>query len=1101
MISVSEWLATLDLQQYASIFAENEVDLRTLQVLSDSDLRDLGLPYGPRKRLLNALAELKGRDTSKSETSGKGERRQITVLFCDMVGFTELAHRVDPEVLQGIIHRYEDACAVCITRYDGYVFQRLGDGIVAFFGFPLAHEGEAERAIRAALKIVETMAQLIVPEVGRIEVRIGIATGIVVVESVERGAVGETMNLAARLQNIAAPGNIVVSERVRRLAGGAFDYDDLGELNLKGIARPSRAFRVKGSGAAVSRFDAATSAGVSPLVGREQEIGLLLERWHQARNGAGQVVLVSGEPGIGKSRILSVLRQRAEAQGIRPLRFQCSPFYVNSAFYPIIATFERALAIGRNEPAASSLDKLEALIVGRFGQPLKDVRFIAAMLSVAFEERYGALTMSPQLVKLETNRVLVNVLKAAAGTQTSLMLFEDLHWADPSSLEVLNMLISQLGDVSMLAVLTSRPEFQATWAEHSYVSTLNLARLSVAQSSALIAKLVNGKTLPENLAARIVAKTDGVPLFVEELTKAILESGDLIDEGDRYAYSGSPSSVSIPETLRDSLTARLDRVAAVKQVAQVGAIIGREFSYELLAALELMPDAALARALSRLTESELAFNRGTIPNAFYTFKHALVQDAAYDSLLKTQRQPLHAKIAKALAARWPETADTQPELLAHHFTEAGLAEDAIPLWRRAGELAMQAFALPEAVTHLSKGMSLLETLPATPARDAIELSLRTSLAPAVIAQRGWGHAQVGRTLEPAWRLAESLAHRAGYLPILNALWVHYMCMDRLDISLQWAQKILSTGDAVHDDSLEIVGHRAMSATYYWMGDFISARKHGDIVQSSYDFQRHSHIAQLTNSDPLTGEGIYRTQYLWILGYPDQAVVASDAKDQHARRRNHPFDLAFALTLGAQVFDFRCEPDELLRRTEEGERVGREHGVALMWEVMAEISRSIVWLRSGRIDAGVRRLDKAIERIAATGHRIWIWYLRALEAEGLALTGDFAGARSLIDESVRRIQSGEERAHFAEVLRLKGWILIQQGHTAEAEAVLRAAIDVARTQKAKSWELRSATTLARLLADRGDAGSAQELLAPVYSWFTEGFDTRDLKEAKTLLEAG
>jgi len=1088
---INEWLKSLDLERYTALFAENDVDFNTLKVLTDEDLKELGLPFGPRKRVLKALADNRDAQSPSGAAVMSGERRQVTVMFCDMVGFTEIAHRVDPEILQGIIQHYEDACAVCITRYDGYVYQRLGDGIVAFFGFPLAHEGEAERAIRAGLKILETMVKLEVPEVDRLQVRIGIANGVVVVESLERGAVGETMNLAARLQSTAEPGSLVVSDRVRRLAGGIFDYEDLGELELKGIARAVRAYRVTGAAPAVSRFDAATRGGLTPLVNREHEIKVLLDRWQSARAGAGQVVLLSGEPGIGKSRLLSALCERADREGIRPLRFQCSPFHVNSAYYPVTSALETELEFAREESVPSRLDKLEALVVGRFARPLADVRFIATMLAVPCDERYGALDMSPRLVKLETNRVLLEIVRAAARAQQSLLLFEDLHWADPTSLELLDLLIADLDTVPMLAVFTGRPQFQSTWGKYAHFTALHLPRLTQAQSGLLIERVVMRKMLPASLAEQIIARSDGVPLYVEELTKAILESSQLTEEGGR---------VQIPETLRDSLTARLDRVATVKQVAQVGAVIGREFSYELLAALDLMPEAALRRALAQLIESELAFSRGIIPNATYTFKHALVQDTAYDSLLRSQRQPLHARIAQLLVERWPETAETQPELLAHHFTEAGLADRAVDYWRSAGELAMHAFAVPEAVTHLNKGMTLLALLPATPERDVKELALRTALAPAVVVQRGWGHADVVRTLEPAWVLAESLEQRRSYLPILNAVWVHYMTTDQLAISLQWAEKLLTIGAAAGDDSLEIVGHRAAAASYYWQGDFTAARRHGDCVNAMYDPERHWHIAQLTNSDPLTGEGIYRPQYLWMLGYPDQAMAASNAKDEHARRRNHPFDLAFALTLGAQVFDFRCEPDQLLRLTEEGERVGRRHGVALMWEVMAEISWGIGWLRSGRIEEGRRRLDRAIERLAATGHRVWLCYLRALQAQSLALSGDLTAARILIDDSVRRVRLGEDRAHYAEILRLQGWVLFQQRQVDDAERTLRSAIAVARAQQAKSWELRSATTLARVLVERGERALAREWLAPVYSWFTEGFDTSDLQEAKALLEA-
>jgi len=1094
--SIADWLGKIGFGQYAGLFVDNEVDLATLRLLTDADLKELGLPFGPRKRLLNALKQ-----EAEPGPAAEGERRQLTVLFCDMVGFTELAQRVDPEVLQTIVGLYEDACSACISHYDGYIYQRLGDGIVAFFGFPLAHEGEAARAIRSGLEIVEAIARLDVPEVGRLRVHIGIATGIVVIAAGERNVVGETMNLAARLEGAAGPGRIVVSERVYRLAGGEFEYESLGELDLKGMAGPTRAYLVLGVGKAASRFDAAIRQNLPPLVGRAHEMERLLDRWQSVCNReGGQTVLLSGEPGLGKSHIASALLERLATDGVPSLRFQCSPFYVNSAFYPVISNFERTLDFGRDEAPDSRLDKLEALLVGRYKLPRGDVQFIAAMMSLPHESRYGPLTMTPRRAKEETIRILVNIVKAAARAEPCLLLFEDVHWADPTTLETLSLLIDRLDSIPVLVVLTHRPEFEPPWSGYVRVTTLNLARLVPAQSRQLVSNLTGGKALPAELVDQIIAKTDGVPLFVEELTKTILESGDLIAQGDRYLYAGSSVTVSIPETLRDSLMARLDRVAAVKRIAQVGSVIGREFGYELIAEIAMMSEAALADVLSRLVASELASCRGTIPQAVYTFKHALVQDTAYDSLLKSQRMTLHGKIAQALEKRWPESRDTMPELLANHYTAAGLFEAAAPYWRRAGELAMQRFALPEAITHLNNGMMLIEKMPPGPQRDLMELELRTILGPAVVAQHGWGQSEVSRILEPAWSLTESLDHRPSYAPVLHSLWVHYLCVDRLALSLQSAEKLLTAGAAARDDSLVLVGYRAAIGSHYWLGDFTAARRNGDALHALYDPQRHWHIAQLTNTDPLTGDGIYRGQYLWMLGYPDQARAASDAKDEHARRRNHPFDLAFALTLGAQVFDYLCEPAELLRRTEEAERVCRAHGVALLGEIMTEISRGIVSLRGGRAADSVVQLEKAIGRLEATGHRVWVRYLRGLEGEGLALTGDLEGARVLIDESVLATESGEERVHYAELLRLRGWVLMLQGRSEEAEADFRAAIGVARSQKAKSWELRSTTAVARLLAERGDRAAAREMLSGIYGWFTEGFETRDIKEAKGLLDA-
>jgi class 3 adenylate cyclase/tetratricopeptide (TPR) repeat protein len=1094
---VAAFLKPIGLEHLAELFAENEVDLATLLVLTDDDLKELGLPFGPRKKLLKAIAD----DGAKPVVpiDPEGERRQLTVLFCDMVGFTELAYRIDPELLKSIVQQYEDACTACIKRFGGYVYTMLGDGIVAFFGYPRAHEDEAERAIRAALDILETMAEFEFPEIGRLQVRIGIATGMVVVASGERNAVGETMNLASRLQGVARPGGIAISDRVYRLAGGGFDYEDLGEHELRGIANRMRVYGVRGVSSIISRFDAATQVGLTALVGREAEIQTLVDRWQGVRTGnVGHAVTMLGEPGIGKSRIIRAFRERLDGQGGRPLLFQCSQFHINSAFYPIIVALERLLGLNREMPVDARLDRIDAIVGRQFGLPVADVRFISALLSLPID-RYPPLAISARLVKAETIRVLVDLIAAMAREQHSLMLFEDAHWADPSTIEVLTRIVENLGDIPLLFILTHRHEFASPWSHHANVTALNLNKLTAAQSRSLIAGLAGDAALPAALITQIVAKTDGVPLFVEELTRTIIESGQLDIEGGRYVYAGNIGEVTIPDTLRDSLTARLDRVASIKKVAQIGSAIGREFSFELVAALGLMPHDDLVEALDQLTASGLASAHGAIPHAVYTFKHALVQDTAYDSLLKSQRKPLHSQIAQAIAARWPETLDNAPELLAHHFTAAGLAKDAIPLWRRAGETAMKRFALIEAVTHLQLGMKLLETQPETQGRAFAELGFRTMLGPAAVAQRGWGHGDVSSTLIPAWELAESLDHAESFLPILNSLWVHFLCRDQLQDSLRWAEKMLELGSQRSDDSLLVAGHRAASASYFWLGRFADAQRHGEKVHAIYDEARHWHIAQLTNTDPLTGEGIYRSQYLWMLGYPDSAVAATLANEAHARKRNHPFDLAFALTLGAQAFDFRAEPAELLRRTEEAARVGREHGVALLWEVMADISRGLALARGGELAESIDALDQAIARLAATGHRVWLAYLHAVRAEAMALTGDLEGADAMLDQSLQRIETGEERAHYAEVLRLKGWVLMLMGKPDLAEARLRVAIAVAQGQNARSWELRAATTLAELLAARGDAAAAHDLLAPLHDGFDEGLDTHDLRAAGALLD--
>ncbi len=1094
MSALTDWLDAHGFSEHAPLLIENDVDFATLLLLSDGDLKELGLSFGARKRLLGALAKTRAQKPEPAERAE--ERRQLTVMFCDMVGFTTLAQGVDPEVLKDIVRAYEDACAACIARYDGYLFQRLGDGIIAFFGFPLAHEREAERAIRAGIGIIDAMARFRAPDGTRLEVRIGIATGIVVVSADGRTAVSETMNLAARLQSVTEPGSIAVSSKVRKLAGDVFEYEDMGARSLKGITLPVNVYRVAGEATAEDR-----RGKVKPLIGRSAEMAELLDKWRRVHDvGEGFTINLCGEPGIGKSRIADALCASLEHEHAHVWRFQCSPFHSNSAFYPIRTHLDEVLQLGNGSSTDTRLDKLEALIVGRYGLPRSDVRFIAGMMSIPCEERYGALEISPRLAKQETVRVMEDMVAAAANLRPTLLLFEDMHWADPTTLETLERLIGKLAGIPLLIVATYRPEFEPHWSRNVNVAVLNLAKLTRQQCSEMVSRLAEGKSLPGEIVEQIIAKTDGVPLFVEELTRTILESGGLVEAGGRFVYTGPTLGFAIPETLRDSLTARLDRLAKAKAVAQIGSVIGRTFSHELVTALDQIDEAALAEGLSELTASGLAVSSGVAPGPVsYTFKHALVQDVAYDSLLRSQRKPLHARIAEVLEERYPQTREREPELLAHHYTAADAWAAAAPLWLKAGEVAMQRFAVPEADSHLRKGMGLLAATSPGVERDLLELRFRAALGPALVAGRGWGHPELSGVLEPAWSLAQRLEHRQGYLPILNALWVHYLCIDRLDVSLRWAEKLLEVGNATNDDSLVIVGHRAVSGSAFWLGRFDVAKAHGDRLHAMYDAKKHWHIAQLTNTDPLTGESIYRAQYLWIIGYPDQAVAASDDRDEHARRRNHPFDLAFSLTLGAQVFDFLCEPDELMRRAEEAESVGRRYGVSLFFEVMAEISRGIAWLRAGRHADAAMRLDRAIIRLAATGHRIWIGYLRALQAEALAQSGAIEAADKLLDDSIARIKAGEERCHLAEVLRLKGWLLARRGLSDEAEQRLHEAAALAREQGAKSWELRAMTTLARLLAERGERAQAFEMLEAIYGWFTEGFATKDLTDAKALLD--
>ncbi len=620
MTALGRWLAEIGLGSYDVVFSSNKIDFDVIRSLTDADLRELGLALGDRKRLLQAAAKLdeqRPADISFPAVAPTlpheaaiplgGERRQLTVMFCDLVGSTALSEKLDPEELRRLLDAYRTLCGEVIARYDGFIARYVGDGILTYFGWPTAHEEDAERAVRAALEIVHTARRASSTE--DLSVRIGIATGPVVVGAVagtgDRSelAVGSTPNLAARLQGLATGDEIVIATSTRRLAGNAFELTDLGEHDLKGIAEPVHAWRVERALMTESRFEAHRGGStLTPLVGRGAELDLLLSRWSQAQDGEGQVVLLSGEPGIGKSRVLNALRQRLEVQGVQALRFQCSPYHVNSAFWPAIDNLERALKFARDETEDAKLDKLEALIVTHYGRPLTDVRFVASMLSLPCEARYGALPMMPQKHKDETLRTLVDITEAVARKQPNVLLFEDAHWADPTTLEVLDLLIDRVRTIPLLVVLTYRPEFQSRWSQRGHVGALNLSKLTRSQSAAIVSALAGGKALPEALFEQILTRTDGVPLFVEELTKSILELGGLKEAGDHYEYSGSARTVSIPATLRDSLMARLDRFVPVKEIAQIGAAIGREFSYELIAAVAPLPQTQLDASLVQLCE-------------------------------------------------------------------------------------------------------------------------------------------------------------------------------------------------------------------------------------------------------------------------------------------------------------------------------------------------------------------------------------------------------------------------------------------------------------------------------------------------------------------
>ena len=1131
--SMTEWLQSVRLAEYAALFDEHEITLDVLPHLTEADIAQLGLPIGPRRKLVVAIEALaaaarapssEGRaSTSPSPAAGTGvvqrsgtwpvpevgsrsaERRQLTVMFCDLVGSTALAERLDPEELHDLMQAYRAACGAVVERYEGHVAQYLGDGLLIYFGWPTAHEDDAERGVRAALEMLDAVKAI--PSTTHLQIRIGVATGPVVVgetspqENAEsRLAVGETPNLAARLQGLAGPDEIVIAPTTRRLVLDTFALSDLGVHQLKGIAQPVQVWRVLGTQRTSGRFKAAHGGkDLAPLVGRDEESALLTRRWQQSRGGKGQVVLIGGQPGIGKSRLIQGLREQI-ADPHSALHYQCSPYHLNSPLYPFIEKFEHSAGFARGDSTAHRLQKMEAALTGTAAQLADAAPLFAALLSLP-TDRYPALDLSPQKRKERTLEALAGQVEAFARQGPVLLVVEDIHWVDPTSQELLELLVSKIHELPVLLVMTFRMEYTPPWAGSPGVTILTLNRLGRGQGAQLVDSVTAGRTLPQEVLDEILARTDGVPLFVEELTRSVLESGLLRDDGDHYTLMGPLSALAIPASLRDSLMARLDRLGAVKEIAQVGACIGREFSYELLARTSALEHGALATALDRLVDAGLVTSRNAPPKATYTFKHALVQDAAYESLLKSRRSALHARIADVLEHEFVELVVNRPEWLAHHFTQAGQLTAAIPLWRTAGTMAVGRVALKEAVAHFQAGLALVEQLPPSQERDASELAIREPLNAAWTGLKGWAAPEVGVNAAAILRLAESHGNAQSRLLAMWWVWTSTITQGRIADSRPWVERLLALGREADDADLRIFGHATAMVEHFLRGELLQSREETDRALASYDPRSAERWIQLTGHDLRTFVEVYACQLIWMLGYPDQAMQWSDASTAHAREDGHAFNLVWALTFSAYVFAYRREPERFLARVDEADQLARDQGLAFIHKVSVPQAKGIAELQSGRPRAASDLLRLGIDNWTKSGGRVRLPYVKSALAEALAQQGHLDTALEIIDECLEQIERPEwqERLWLAEVLRLKGWMLMRLDRNGEAEVQLRNAIACAQAQQAKSWELRSCTTLATLMAGDGRRTAALELLAPVYAWFTEGFDTKDLIDAKSLLD--
>jgi predicted ATPase/class 3 adenylate cyclase len=1117
-LDIDGWLRGIGLAQYAEMFRANDIDGELLGRLTNDDLKDIGIAsFGHRKKLLEAIAELAGAmpvspqpALIEPKTTDTAERRQVTVMFSDLVGSTALSARMDPEDLREIISAYQKCVAETVRRFGGFVAKYMGDGVLVYFGYPQAHEDDAEQAVRVGLELIAAVAGL--KTRAALQTRIGIATGLVVVGDLigsgaaqEQAIVGETPNLAARLQALAEPNTVVIAEGTRRLLGNLFEFEDLGAKDLKGIAGPVRAWAALRASSAEGRFEALHTTGLIALVGREEELELLLRRWSRAKTGEGQVVLLSGEAGIGKSRLTAALLERLATEPHTRLRYFCSPQHTDSAFYPITSQMERAAGFARDDKPQAGLDKLDAMLA-HSATSIQDAALFAEMLSLPNDGRYPALNLAPQQRRQRTLEALTAQLARLASQQPALMIFEDVHWIDPTSLEALGRTVDRIKTLPALLIVTFRPEFNAPWAGRSHVMNLTLNRLGEREAAIIIASLVRNKELPADVMAEIVERTDGIPLFVEEMTKAVLEAES---EGEaRQTAAAVPSpSLAVPASLHASLMARLDRLGPAKEVAQIGAAIGREFSHALLAAVVRKPEAELASALDRLIEAGLLFRQGVPPQASYLFKHALVQDAAYGTLLREPRRALHARIAEILESQFAEIAERQPELLARHCTEAGLIEKAAGLWGKAGQRSLGRSALVEAAAQFTRALDQIAVLPATPALRREQIKLQVALINPLMHVKGHAAPETKAAAERARLLIEQ-AEALGEPPedplllfsVLFGFWAANFVAINGDAMRELAAQFLALAEKQETTVPLMIGYRVMGQALLINGDVAEGRAHFDQAIALYDPVAHRPLATRFGQDVRVAILSYRSLALWLLGYPEAALKDAECAVKNAREIGQAATLAYALALTSIFTHVPCgnyaaanaQLDELVALADEKDVV--------LIQAAGMVGQGVLTLAGKAADA-VQKLTTGIAAWRSTGATVflpvWLSYLARAYAE----LDQFDDARRCIEEAVRAIETTKEKWNEAGIHQTAGEIALMSAEpdAVKAQAYFEHALTVARQQQAKSWELRAAMSLARLWRAQGKRDQARELLAPVYGWFTEGFDTLDLKEAKALLD--
>ncbi len=1034
------------------------------------------------------------------------ERRQVTVVFCDLVESTALSHRIDPEELRDLVRGYQELCAREIGRVGGYVGQYLGDGVVAYFGYPLAHEQDAQAAVRAGLAIVEAMQRGNDPESPtRLAVRVGIHTGLVVagevgpVEKREFFAVGSTPNVASRVQGTARPNSVVISETTHRLVSEFFHCADLGPQELKGVSGPVRVYEVSGETGAQSHPEAALGGSLTALIGRDREVDVLRERWEQARSGHGQVVLLAGEAGLGKSRLLRELKERIAGAGALRLECRCAPYFESSALYPVIDLLQRVWELRGVASFDEKIVRIERAVGAQAGSGSDTVPLLASLLSVPLPPRYPSLDLTPQRQKQKTLEALVEILAGMAARQPVLFAVEDLHWIDPSSLALLNVVVARVPAARLLAVVLVRPTFQSPWHDGEGVTRIDLTRLGPGETATMIAHVAGGRGLPPEVVRELSTKTDGVPLYVEELTKAVLESGVLRERAGHFELSRPLSELAVPVTLQESLMARLDRLAPLKEVVQLGATIGRAFTYDLIHAVSPLDEATLEAELSRLVDSEVLHLRGPPTAITYVFKHALIQDAAYESLLKNKRREYHRGIAEVLAAQFPDVVETQPELLGHHWAGAGETDSAIVAYHRAGQRAFERSAYAEASSHLRTGLGLLTGIPDAVERERRELQLLVALGPVLVGTKGYSNPEVEEVYARARELCDRFGDARLRYTVLSGLLLFHQSRAELATCVELTEQRLALARELDDPALEMLVHENFGTLAYWVGENARAIASLREAQARYEPEGGRALRLEYGTDSAVVSSTYEAQALWFRGYPDQALRKRDESVRIARDLGQAHSLALALMFGGALHITRGEPAKALVFFEESIAISTEQQLA-QWLGSGLAQRGVALADLGRAEEGIAAMFEGMRVFQATGARIAGRYFAAKLADAHLRAGRAQEGLAFMDGTLPLLASCEDVFWDSEVARTRGELLLALApdDLAAAEACFREALALARNTDSKSLELRAAAGLARFLGRHGRCDEGYEILAPIHRWFTEGFDTGDLRAAAELL---